>query len=241
MPDLEDIRKAISPRTKMLLLCSPCNPTGAVYSKEIIKGITDLALIHDFIVVSDEVYEKLVFGETKHISIASLPGMEDHSVTISGLSKAYAMTGWRVGYIAACKELILPMLKMHQYCTTCAPGFIQAASVEALTNCDSEVSNMQRIYEKRCDLIKNLLQDCERLSFVAPTGTFYIYPNVSKTGLDSETFVMRLLEEQGIATVYGNAFDHEWGKNNIRISFANSEENLCAGIAGIKRFLESLR
>ena len=240
MPDLGDIKKAISPRTKMLLLCSPCNPTGAVYSEEVIKGIAELAIANDFLVVSDEVYEKLIYGDIRHVSIASLPGMEDRAITINGLSKAYAMTGWRVGYVAACKELILPMLKMHQYCTTCAPAFIQAASVEALTHCDAEIRNMQQVYAQRRDLIAGLLQECDDLSIVVPKGTFYIYPNISKTGLDSETFVMRLLEEQGVATVFGGAFDHTLGKNNIRISFANSDDNLREGAARIKTFIQSL-
>ena len=223
----------------MILLCSPTNPTGAVYPKQTLMEIASIAVENDLIVVSDEVYEKLVYG-AKNISIASLPEMEERTVTINGLSKAYAMTGWRVGYIAACEKLILPMLKMHQYCTTCMPAFVQAGAVEALSSCEAEVDAMQRVYEARRDLVFGLLKECEDLSVVAPGGTFYIYPNISRTGLDSETFVMRLLEEHGVATVFGSAFDHTCGKDNIRISFASSEENLREGIARLKKFMESL-
>lgn len=239
LPDPDDIRRAVTAKTKMILLCSPNNPTGVVYPEQTLREIAAIAIENDLIVVSDEVYEKLVYS-AKNISIASLPGMEERTVTINGLSKAYAMTGWRVGYITACEELILPMLKMHQYCTTCMPAFVQAGAVEALNNCEAEVDTMRQMYEARRDLVFGLLQEFEDLSVVAPGGTFYIYPNISRTGLDSETFVMRLLEEQGVATVFGSAFDHTCGKDNIRISFANSEENLREGIARLKNFLESL-
>lgn len=241
LPDLEDIRKAVTPRTKMLLLNSPTNPTGVVYPEALIKGLAELAIKHDLLVISDEVYEKLIYGDEKHVSIASIPGMEDRTVTINGLSKAYAMTGWRIGYVVAHKELMIPMLKVHQYATTCSPTFVQTASVEALKNCEQEVREMQQIYARRRDVISVLLQECEGLSLVVPAGTFYVYPNISKTGLDSETFIMRLLEEQGVATVFGTAFDHQLGHNNIRISFANSEENLREGVARIQKFLKSLR
>lgn len=239
LPDPDDIRRAVTKKTKVILLCSPTNPTGAVYPEETLREIASIAMENDLIVISDEVYEKLVYG-AKNISIASLPGMEKRSVTINGLSKAYAMTGWRVGYIAACEELILPMLKMHQYCTTCMPAFVQVGAAEALSNCEAEVDAMQQVYEARRNIVSNLLQECEDISVVAPGGTFYIYPNISRTGLDSETFVMRLLEEQGVATVFGSAFDHTCGKDNIRISFANSEESLREGIARLKKFLQSL-
>lgn len=239
LPDPEDIKKAITPRTKMLLLNTPSNPTGAVYPKELIGEIAALAVEHDFFVVSDEVYEKLIYSG-EHVSIASLPGMEDRAITINGLSKAYAMTGWRVGYLCASEHIIIPMLKIHQYATTCSPGFIQAACIDALYNSDDDVNAMQRVYQARRNLLCAELSSSDRLSFIAPDGTFYLYVNISETGLDSETFVMRLLEEKGVATVFGTAFDHTLGSQNIRLSFANSEENLREGARRIVEFVESL-
>lgn len=239
LPDIDNIKRAITPHTRMLLLNSPSNPTGTVYPQKLLEQIAALAIERDFFVVSDEVYEKLIYtGE--HISIAALPGMKDRTITINGLSKAYAMTGWRVGYLAASDKIMIPMLKVHQYATTCSPGFIQAACVDALYNSDADVENMRQIYHTRRDLLCKELSQTEKLSFVVPEGTFYLYVNVSKTNLDSETFVMRLLEEKGVATVFGTAFDHMHGGQHIRISFANSEENLKEGAQRIVSFVESL-
>lgn len=239
LPDVDDLKKAITPRTRMLLINSPSNPTGAVYPRELMEAIAALAIKHNLIVVSDEVYEKLIYTGS-HTSIAAIPGMEKRTVTINGLSKAYAMTGWRVGYLAASDELMIPMLKIHQYATTCSPGFIQAACVDALYNSDEDVKRMQRAYRDRRSLICELLAQSSRISFVAPDGTFYLYINITKTGLDSETFVMRLLEEKGVATVFGTAFDHTLGSRNVRLSFANSEENLREGARRILEFTEAL-
>lgn len=239
LPDVDDLKKAITPRTRMLLINSPSNPTGAVYPRELMEAIAALAIKHNLFVVSDEVYEKLIYTGS-HTSIAAIPGMEKRTVTINGLSKAYAMTGWRVGYLAASDELMIPMLKIHQYATTCSPGFIQAACVDALYNSDEDVKRMQQAYRDRRSLICGLLAQSSRISFTAPDGTFYLYINVTKTGLDSETFVMRLLEEKGVATVFGTAFDHTLGSQNVRLSFANSEENLREGARRILEFTEAL-
>lgn len=239
LPDVDDLKKAITPRTRMLLINSPSNPTGAVYPRELMEAIAALAIKHNLIVVSDEVYEKLIYTGS-HTSIAAIPGMEKRTVTINGLSKAYAMTGWRAGYLAASDELMIPMLKIHQYATTCSPGFIQAACVDALYNSDEDVKRMQRAYRDRRSLICELLAQSSRISFAAPDGTFYLYINITKTGLDSETFVMRLLEEKGVATVFGTAFDHTLGSRNVRLSFANSEENLREGARRILEFTEAL-
>ena len=237
LPDIEDIRKAITPKTKLLLLNSPCNPTGAVYPKELLEQIAQLSVKHGFIVISDEVYAKLVYGQAKHISIASLPGMEDRAVTINGFSKAYAMTGWRLGYVVAHEDLILPMLKIHQYATTCLPVFVQAGAVEALKNGDEAVESMRLEYERRRDILADLLREIDGIALDnIPDGTFYMYPNISKLGIDSNTFVMELLEETGVATTFGTAFDQR-GEDNIRISFANSEENLREGAFRIKQFV----
>lgn len=240
LPDIEDIRRAVTSRTKILLLCTPTNPTGAVYPSALLEDIAKLAIEHGFIVVSDEVYEKLIYGQAEHVSIASIPGMEERTVTINGLSKAYAMTGWRLGYVAADEALILPMLKVHQYATTCLPVFVQAGAVEALDNGEADVAAMRQEYQKRRDMLTELLGQCEDLSLTVPEGTFYMYPNISKLGMDSYDFVFKLLEETGVATVYGTAFDQK-GQGNIRISFANSEENLREGAGRILQFIAKMR
>ena len=241
LPDPAEIEQAVSPRTKLLLLNSPCNPTGAVYPEDLLKELAAIALKHNLIVVSDEVYEKIIYGRARHISIASLPGMAERTVTINGFSKAYAMTGWRLGFIAADEALILPMLKMHQYATTCLPVFVQAGAVEALTNGAAAVEKMRQEYEHRRDVLASLLRgiDGMRLDSI-PDGTFYMYPNISAFGLKSEEFVMRLLDETGVATTFGTAFDQR-GENNIRISFANSLENLIEGARRIGQFAAGLR
>ncbi|MDY3280922.1 pyridoxal phosphate-dependent aminotransferase [Dysosmobacter sp.] len=240
LPDVEDIEKAITSRTRILLLNSPTNPTGAVYPRELLEQIAQLCVKHNLIVVSDEVYEKLIYGDAKHVSIASIPGMEDRTITINGLSKAYAMTGWRLGYVAADENLVLPMLKVHQYSTTCLPVFVQAGAAEALNNGEADVEAMRREYQRRRDMLAKLLLECEDLSLRVPDGTFYMYPNISKLGIDSHSFVFRLLEETGVATTYGTAFDQK-GEGNIRISFANSEENLREGAARILQFIAKVR
>lgn len=239
LPDVDDIKRAITPRTRMLLLNCPSNPTGAVYPRELIEAIAALAIKHGFFVVSDEVYEKIIYTG-KHTSVAAIPGMEERAITINGMSKAYAMTGWRVGYLAASEKIMIPMLKIHQYATTCSPGFIQAACVDALYNSDEDVKRMQQAYQRRRDLICELLAQSDKISFTVPDGTFYLYVNITKTGLDSETFVMRLLEEKGVATVFGTAFDHTLGSQNVRLSFANSEENLREGARRILEFTQAL-
>lgn len=239
LPNIADVCGAITPRTKLLLINSPSNPTGAVYPRELLEALAELAMKHNFYVVSDEVYEKLAFG-TEHSSIASLAGMAGRTITVNGLSKAYAMTGWRVGYLAAAKELITPLLKVHQYTTTCAPGFIQTASADALDHSEEDVLSMRQEYQRRRDLLCSLLRGNPKLSFSEPDGTFYLYVNIERTGLDSEIFVTRLLEEKGVATVFGTAFDHTLGGRNIRISFASSEGNLREGARRLLEFVDSL-
>ncbi len=240
LPDPEVIRKAITPKTKMILLNTPTNPTGAVYPYELLKEIADLAQKHGIFVVADEVYEKLIYGDAKHVSIASIPGMEELGVTINGLSKAYAMTGWRLGYIAARKELILPMLKVHQYTTTCIPIFVQAGGVDAIRNSEADVEQMRQEYERRRNLISGILEEIPGVTLVRPQGTFYLYPNISASGLKSPDFINRLLDEEGVATIPGTTFDSA-GEANIRISFASDEASLRRGAEKIGKLMASLR
>lgn len=239
LPDPEMLRKAITPKTRMILLNTPTNPTGAVYPRALLEEIAQIAQKNGIFVVSDEVYEKLIYGEAEHVSIASLPGMEDLAVTINGLSKAYAMTGWRLGYVAAQKQLIQAMLKVHQYTTTCLPVFVQAGGIEAIRNSTEDVERMRQEYESRRNLISGLLEAIPGVSLVRPQGTFYLYPNISASGLKSPEWINRLLEEEGVATVPGTAFDRS-GEENIRISFASDEASLRRGAEKIARLMASL-
>ncbi len=240
LPDPEVIRKAITPKTRMILLNTPTNPTGAVYPRELLNEIAQIAQKHGIFVVSDEVYEKLIYGDAEHVSIGSIPGMEELTVTINGLSKAYAMTGWRLGYVAACKDLILPMLKVHQYTTTCLPIFVQAGGVDAIRNSAADVAAMRQEYERRRDLIAGMVEAIPGVHLVRPQGTFYLYPNISSSGLKSPDFINRFLEEEGVATVPGVAFDRA-GEENIRISFASDEASLRRGAEKLGKFMASLR
>lgn len=227
LPDIKDIEAKVTAKTKMIILNTPTNPTGAVYSKALLQQIADLAIKHDFYVVSDEVYEKLIY-DVRHVSIASLPGMRERTITINGFSKAYAMTGWRLGYMAAPRELTLPMLKVHQYTSTCLPAFVQYGAVDAIKNSDEDVESMRKEYLRRRDLLLEYFAGCENVSMVTPQATFYMYINIAKSGMDSKTFCNRLLEEEGVAAVPDTAFDST-GKDVIRISFASDEATLRAG------------
>lgn len=236
IPTLEEIKKAVTDKTKMMILNSPNNPTGAVYPKELLEGIAELAKKHGFFVVSDEVYEKLIFNKAEHFSIASIEGMEELAITVNGLSKAYAMTGYRLGYVATCPELLLPILKVHQYTTACLPAFVQAGGVEALRNTDYAVREMVTEYEKRKDLIADHLEETPGISVVRPQGTFYIYPNISASGLNSTEFITKLLEEEGVAAIAGVAFDAQ-GEEHIRLSFASDMESLKLGAEKIAEMM----
>lgn len=227
LPRIEDIERAVTPKTRMIILNSPCNPTGAVYPRELLEQIAHLAKRQDLFVVSDEVYEKLVYGK-EHVSIASLEGMRERTVTVNGFSKAYAMTGWRLGYAAAPEDLTLNMLKVHQYTSTCLPGYSQKGAVDAVQNSDRDVAEMCEEYQRRRDILLEYFRKCPNIDCVTPDATFYMYLNIEKSGLDSTQFCNRLLDEKGVAVVPDTAFD-EKGKYNVRLSFASDETSLRIG------------
>lgn len=227
LPRIEDLEQAISPKTRMIILNTPTNPTGTVYHRDLLEKIAHLAIQHNLYVASDEVYEKLIYHK-EHVSIASLEGMWERTVTINGFSKAYAMTGWRLGYVAAPEALTLAMLKVHQYTTTCLPSFVQKGALDAIRNSDQDVEEMRLEYERRRDLLLEYFGPCNQISLVVPDATFYMYLNIEKSGMDSTTFCNRLLDEKGVAVVPDTAFDHN-GKYNIRLSFASDEASLREG------------
>ncbi len=230
----EDVKAAITPKTKALVLSYPCNPTGAVMTRDELLAIAKVLEGTNIIVISDEIYAELSYG-LKHTSFASLPGMRERTVVVSGFSKAFAMTGWRLGYCCAPKEMMMYIGRIHQYALMCAPTFSQYAAIEALKNGIPDIEFMASKYnERRMLLHKGLLDlgfDC-----FEPQGAFYMFPDVSMYAADGEDFVESLLKAQRVAVVPGNAFG-ESGKNHVRISYAYSVEQLKTALDRIAKFV----
>jgi aminotransferase len=232
----EDIERKITGRTKALLINNPANPTGAVLDMETAKGLARLADKHDLIVLADEIYDRLVYGsEGGHVCFASLPGMRDRTLTLGGFSKTFAMTGWRVGYVAGPTEIIAAMTKIHQYTMMSAPTVAQAAAVEALRNGEPEVQSMLEAYGQRRRL---LVEGLRRIGLpcVDPGGAFYAFPSIVPTGMTSEEFAEQLLLEEKVAVVPGNAFG-ESGEGFIRCCYAASIEDLEEALERMGRFV----
>jgi len=235
--DPKDIAAAITPRTKAILLGFPNNPTGAVASRENLMEVAKLAEQHDLIVLSDEIYDRLVYG-VKHICFSSLPGMRERTILLGGFSKDYAMTGWRIGYAAGPKTLIDGLLRVHQYMVMSAPTMSQMAALEALQHGESHVQEMVAEYDRRRRLIVDGLNHIGLPTF-EPRGAFYAFPQISVTGLDDETFATRLLQEEHVAVVPGNAFG-KGGEGFVRCSYATAYEKIEEALTRIERFCRRL-
>lgn len=235
--DLDEIRGKITKKTKALVLVTPNNPTGSILSEENLLEISRLAQENDFLVVADEVYERLVYDGNTHVSIASLPGMKERTITLNGMSKTYSMTGWRLGYAAAPEEFIAAMNKIHQHNVTCAPSFVQKASIAALREETNEVEAMVEEYQRRRDYAVKAINEVPGLSCQCPEGAFYIFINAKPLGMSSEELAGYLLESAGIALVPGSVFG-ESGEGYLRMSFANSYENI---VEGTKRLADAVR
>ena len=234
----EQLRAAISEKTKLLVLPYPNNPTGAIMDKDDLAAIADVLRDTNIAILSDEIYAELTFGQ-KHVSIATLPGMWERTVIVSGFSKAYAMTGWRLGYLCAPAVLAKQMLKIHQYAIMCAPTTAQFAAEEALRNGDSDIEYMAEEYDRRRRYIYAGLADIGIECF-EPEGAFYIYPYIGKFGLSSEEFCQRLLVEHKCAIVPGTAFG-ECGEGFARISYAYSVKHITQALEKIERFVKTLK
>ncbi|MCZ0704371.1 aminotransferase [Natronobacillus azotifigens] len=234
----EQIEKAITSKTKALLICSPNNPTGAVLSKEEMEQISEVAKAHDLIVFSDEIYADLIYDEA-FTSFASIPGMIERTILISGFSKAFAMTGWRLGYAAGPKSIVEAMTKIHQYTIMCASTMAQHGALEALRNGKGSVLEMKTSYRQRRNYVVKALQEMG-LSCHLPGGAFYVFPSIKSTGLDSEAFAEALLEDQRVAVVPGNVFG-ESGEGYIRCSYATSMKQLTEAMKRMRRFMEKLK
>ena len=234
----QQLRNAITDKTKILVLPFPNNPTGAIMEKKDLEEIAEVIREKDLYVVSDEIYGELTYKD-KHVSIASLPGMQERTILINGFSKAYAMTGWRLGYGCAPKAIMEQMIKIHQFAIMCAPTTSQYAAVEALRNGDDDVKGMRESYNQRRRFLMHAFAKMGLQCF-EPYGAFYVFPCIKEFGLSSEEFAERLLREEKVAVVPGTAFG-DCGEGFLRISYACSLENLKIALEKIEKFVERLR
>ena len=231
----EKLEKLITPKTKMLLLNYPNNPTGGIMNEEDLRLIADVCIKHDLLVVSDEIYSELTY-EGKHFSIASLPHMKERTLLINGFSKAYSMTGWRLGYICGPENIISQMYKIHQYGIMCAPTSSQFAGLEALRNGDDDILMMKEEYLKRKNYIMSRLKEMN-IPCYNPKGAFYCFLNISKFGYTSEQFALRLMKEAKVIIIPGTAFG-ERGEGFLRLSYAYSLDELKEALNRIEKFLK---
>ncbi len=232
-----DIEARLTPRSKMLFLSYPSNPTGAVLRRETLEEIAELVIERDLIVLSDEIYDRLIYGEafeSGHTCLASIDGMKERTILLGGFSKAYAMTGWRVGYVCAPNSVYEAMYKLHQYIIMSAPTASQYGAVAALQDCQADVERMRTAYDERRRTIVDGFRDAGLPTF-EPEGAFYCFPDIRSTGLSSEEFAQKLLEEEHVAVVPGDAFGPS-GAGYVRCSYANSLQNIQEAVTRIGRF-----
>ena len=234
----EELENAITDKTKVLILPFPNNPTGAIMEREDLEKIAEVIKKHDIYVMSDEIYSELTY-KGEHVSIASIEDMQERTILINGFSKAYAMTGWRLGYACGPESIIKQMTKIHQFAIMCAPTTSQYAAVEALRNGDDDVKMMRQAYNQRRRFLLNAFKEMN-LECFEPFGAFYVFPCIKEFGMTSEEFATRFLEEEKVAAVPGNAFG-ESGEGYLRISYAYSLDNLKIAMERFKRFVDKLR
>jgi aminotransferase len=233
------IERAVTPKTRAVLLLSPNNPTGTVYDHATIEEIAEIAQSKNLIVITDEVYEKFVYDDVKHTSIASLPGMEDRTIVTNSFSKTYAMTGWRIGYAAGNTNIIQQALRCHYAFNMSAVAFIQKAAIAALTGPQDDVREMIKEYAARRKIIVEQLQKIKGVHASAPKGAFYVFPRISDFGINSMEFAKMLAKEAHVATVPGSAYG-EKGEGHIRISFAASRNKILEACNRLARITEKL-
>lgn len=237
----EELKSAITPKTKALIFPYPNNPTGGIMRKEDLEAIAPVLIENDILVISDEIYAELTYGGMNHVSIAAIPGMYERTIVLNGFAKSFAMTGWRLGYAAGPKDLILAMNKVHAYVIMCAPTMSQYAGIEALKDpaqCDKDVAEMRESYDERR---KYLVKEFNRLGMECfePLGAFYVFPSIQKTGLTSAEFCDKMLFEGHVAVVPGTAFG-DCGEGFIRISYAYSMDQLKFAVGKIEDYLKSI-
>ena len=234
----EDIKERITKKTRAIIISSPNNPTGSVLRKKDLEEIADLVIDKDLIVISDEIYEELIYDGERHYSIGSLNGMEDLTITLNGFSKAYAFTGWRLGYATGNSEIIEAMMKIHQYTMLCAPSIAQYAALDAF-DLREDVSDMVRSYELRRKLLVRGLNSLPNISCIMPKGAFYAFPNIRESGMNSEEFARALFKEVGVAVIPGNTFGAS-GEGYVRCSYSVSRETISEALGRMERFMMSI-
>jgi aminotransferase len=234
----QQLLDSITPKTKVLIMPFPNNPTGAVMTKQDLKDIVDVVIKYDLYVVSDEIYSELTYGGD-HVSIASFPGMKERTIVINGFSKSYAMTGWRLGYACGPRIIMEQMIKIHQFAIMCAPTTSQYAAVNALRDGDEDVEKMRTAYNQRRNYLMKAFQEMGLKCF-EPFGAFYVFPSIREFGMTSDEFATRLLREEKVAVVPGTAFGPS-GEGFLRISYAYSIEDLKVALERIRRFIDRLR
>ncbi|MCP1100943.1 aminotransferase [Aequitasia blattaphilus] len=234
----EELEAAITPKTKMLVMPYPNNPTGAIMTREELEPIAELVKEHDLYVLSDEIYSELTYGQ-EHTSIASLPEMKERTLIINGFSKSYAMTGWRLGYICGPGNIVEQMLKIHQFAIMCAPTNSQYAAIEALKHCDKDVKEMRTAYNQRRRFLMHSFEKMGLQCF-EPFGAFYVFPSIQEFNMTSEEFATRLLEEEKVAVIPGTAFG-ECGEGFLRVSYAYSIDSLKIAMERLACFISRLR
>lgn len=233
----EQLEKAVTDKTKILIMPFPNNPTGAIMTKEELQPIVDFVIEHDLFVISDEIYSELTYSGN-HVSIGAFPGMKERTIVINGFSKSYAMTGWRLGYACGPQVILKQILKIHQFAIMCAPTTSQYAAIEALRHGDDDVEKMRDEYDWRRRFLLNAFEEMGIECF-EPYGAFYMFPSIKKFGMSSDEFATRLLKEEKIAVVPGTAFG-DCGEGFLRISYAYSIDDLKAALERIGRFIEKL-
>ncbi len=234
----DQLLNAITDKTKVLILSYPNNPTGAIMTKEDLKAIAEVVVEKDLFVISDEIYSALTYG-AQHTSIASFPGMQERTIVINGFSKAFAMTGWRLGYALGPKIILEQMTKIHQFCIMAAPTTSQYAAISALKNGEDDVEEMRKSYNLRRNYLMSAMRRM-KLQCFEPYGAFYIFPCIKEFGMTSEEFATKLLQQEKVAVVPGSAFG-ECGEGFIRISYAYSIEELKEALLRVERFIDTLR
>ena len=234
-----DVEKAITPKTKMIVLVAPNNPTGGVMKKEDLKKIAELAVKHDLLVISDEIYEHLIYDGYQHISIASYPGMKERTILVNGVSKAYSMTGWRLGWICTSKEIYSSLIRCFQYMVANATSFAQYGALAALEGPQDCVREMVAEFKRRRDMLVDRINQIPKISCKKPEGAFYVFMNIKQTGMTSVDASTFFLEKAAVAAVPGSAFGEE-GEGYIRIAYSNCYENLERGVDNIEKSLSQL-
>jgi aspartate/methionine/tyrosine aminotransferase len=232
------VEAAVTPRTKMLVVHSPTNPTGAVLDRATLAALAEIAIRHDLLVISDEIYEKLIYDGAEHVSIGSLPGMAERTLTLNGFSKAYSMTGWRLGYVAGPAPLLASLLKAHQIATTCATSFAQWGGVTAYREDQACVAEMVREFDRRRRLVVGALHEMPGVRLAAPRGAFYVFPDFRAFGLPDMDLAEYLLKEARLATVPGSEFGEP---GHLRLSYAAPYEAIAEGMARMATALAALK